>query len=108
MGGLLPQASGRQPGSGLHINLSVHGGKGNPLPPVMAGVLEHIRELTAFLNPCRESYLRLGSCKAPGYISWSSQNRSQLIRLPAAEGEYRRMELRSPDPAATPISPLPC
>ena len=97
-----PKPLDGQPGSGLHINLSVHGGKGNPLPPVMAGVLEHIRELTAFLNPCRESYLRLGSCKAPGYISWSSQNRSQLIRLPAAEGEYRRMELRSPDPAANP------
>ena len=97
-----PKPLADQPGSGLHINLSVHGGAGDPLPPVMAGVLSHIRELTVFLNPCRESYLRLGSCKAPGFVSWSSENRSQLIRLPAAEGEYRRMELRSPDPAANP------
>ncbi|MDD6043667.1 MAG: type I glutamate--ammonia ligase, partial [Eubacteriaceae bacterium] len=41
-----------------------------------------------------------GSGKAPKYISWSEENRSQLIRVPAAMGEYRRAELRSPDPAA--------
>ena len=32
----------------------------------------------------------------------SSDNRSQLIRVPAAEGEYRRFELRSPDCTANP------
>lgn len=69
---------------------------------VIAGLLEHAYDMTAFLNPCPESYLRLGSSKAPGYITWSSQNRSQLIRVPAAEGEYRRVELRSPDPTANP------
>ena len=30
----------------------------------------------------------------------SSENRSQLIRVPAAIGRYRRVELRSPDPSA--------
>ena len=40
--------------------------------------------------------------KAPKYVSWSEENRSQLIRLPAASGEYRRAELRSPDPTANP------
>ena len=72
------------------------------MPAVIAGLLEHTYDITAFLNPCRESYLRLGSSKAPGYVTWSSQNRSQLIRVPAAQGEYRRVELRSPDPAANP------
>ncbi|MBR2754563.1 MAG: type I glutamate--ammonia ligase, partial [Lachnospiraceae bacterium] len=48
------------------------------------------------------SYLRLGQHKAPAYVSWSAENRSQLVRIPAAAGEYRRMELRSPDPAANP------
>ena len=91
------------PGSGLHINLSVHSGTGaEPMSAVIAGLLEHAYDMTAFLNPCPESYLRLGSSKAPGYITWSSQNRSQLIRVPAAEGEYRRVELRSPDPTANP------
>ena len=35
-------------------------------------------------------------------MSWSAENRSQLVRIPAAVGEYRRAELRSPDPAANP------
>lgn len=72
------------------------------MPQVLAGILEHAYDLTAFCNPCRDSYRRLGSSKAPGYITWSSENRSQLIRLPAAQGEYRRLELRSPDPTANP------
>ena len=89
------------PGSGLHINLSVTGGE-DPLPPMIAGVLDHVRDMTAFLNPLDASYERLGSRKAPGYITWSPENRSQLIRIPAASGSYRRAELRSPDPAANP------
>ncbi len=98
-----PKPLGDAPGSGLHINLSVRSGAGDdPMPAVIAGLLEHTYDITAFLNPCRESYLRLGSSKAPGYVTWSSQNRSQLIRVPAAQGEYRRVELRSPDPAANP------
>lgn len=68
----------------------------------MAGVLAHVREITAFLNPTEASYQRLGEKKAPRYITWSPENRSQLIRIPAAKGEYRRIELRSPDPTANP------
>ena len=58
--------------------------------------------MTLFLNPCENSYERLGRDKAPAYAAWSEQNRSQLIRIPAAFGEYRRAELRSPDPMANP------
>lgn len=67
----------------------------------IAGVLDKISDMTAFLNPTENSYKRFGSDKAPAYISWSSENRSQLVRIPAAVGEYRRAELRSPDPMAT-------
>lgn len=85
-------------------NLSVRGGAegAEPLNYVIAGILEHIGALTLFLNPCEDSYLRLGGRKAPRYISWSSENRSQLIRIPAAQGEFRRAELRSADPTANP------
>ena len=69
---------------------------------MMAGILNRIPEITLFLNPTEQSYRRLGSHKAPKYISWSSENRSQLIRIPAAQGEYRRAELRSPDPLCNP------
>ena len=96
-----PKPLKAHPGSGLHINLSVSGGE-DPLPAVIAGVLDHVRDMTAFLNPLEASYERLGSRKAPGYVTWSPENRSQLIRIPAASGLYRRAELRSPDPAANP------
>ncbi|MGI5959251.1 MAG: glutamine synthetase family protein [Massiliimalia sp.] len=92
-----------QSGNGLHINMSIQspGGKADQ-DAFMAGILSHIREITAFLNPTEESYLRLGERKAPKYITWSSENRSQLIRIPAAKGEYVRFELRSPDPTTNP------
>ena len=98
-----PKPLADRPGSGYHINLSVKNDKNHViLPAVMAGIMEHIRALTVFLDPTEQSYKRLGSNKAPRYISWSGENRSQLIRIPAAHGEYRRAELRSPDPTANP------
>lgn len=92
-----------KPGNGMHINISVkHRDGADYLPQVMAGMLANTAAMTAFLNPCNESYKRLGGNKAPGYISWSCENRSQLIRFPAAIGEYRRAELRSADAMANP------
>ena len=90
-----------QPGSGFHINLSVSGPEENSRA-VMAGILRRVEEMTLFLNPTDQSYRRLGSHKAPRFISWSTDNRSMLIRIPAASGEYKRMELRSPDCTANP------
>ena len=91
------------PGSGMHINLSVKAADGTDvMPQVMAGILARAYELSVFLNPLESSYRRCGCRKAPRYISWSSENRSQLIRIPAASGEYRRAELRSPDPSCNP------
>ena len=90
-------------GNGLHINISVKSDDGKDrMNYMMAGILARIKEMTLFLNTEENSYRRLGKSKAPGYISWSSENRSQLIRIPAASGEYHRAELRSADPAANP------
>lgn len=87
----------------MHVNFAVRSVNGGDcMSQAIAGIMDKIEGLTAFLNPCSASYERLGGNKAPGYISWSSQNRSQLIRIPAAEGEFRRAELRSPDPEANP------
>ena len=92
-----------KPGNGFHINMSVKNDANHILLPYMiAGILAYIQDFTVFLNPLERSYERFGSNKAPKYISWSSENRSQLIRIPAATGEYRRAELRSPDPATNP------
>lgn len=99
-----PKPLENKPGNGFHINMSVksRNGDGNISASMIAGILEHVRDMTIILNQKDESYKRLGSHKAPKYISWSSQNRSQMIRIPAAHGEYKRMELRSPDPRANP------
>ena len=92
-----------EPGNGFHINMSVKPSETSEnLCYMIAGVLNKIEEMTAFLNPTEDSYKRFGIDKAPGYVSWSSENRSQLVRIPAAVGEYRRAELRSPDPMANP------
>lgn len=90
-------------GNGLHVNISLKCNDGaDRTNEFMAGILSHIKEMTAFLNPTEESYKRLGEKKAPKYVTWSPENRSQLIRVPAAKGEYKRIELRSPDPTVNP------
>ena len=109
----LPKPFSDQAGSGLHINLSLskngmnlfknrNDGHSQESERFIAGILNRVREITAFLNPLTNSYARFGCCEAPKYVSWSHQNRSQLVRIPAAKGEYSRMELRSPDPSCNP------
>ena len=73
----------------------------------LAGVLSHIREITAFLNSTENSYQRFGKFEAPLYIGWSYGNRSQLVRIPhSADASRSRIELRSPDPCCNQYSAL--
>ncbi len=90
------------PGNGFHINASVQPCGDALAQNMIAGILKNIGDMTLFLNPTENAYARLGKQKAPTYITWSHENRSQLVRIPAAVGEYRRLELRSPDPTANP------
>lgn len=91
------------PGNGMHINFSIKdSGDDKILNHCLAGILKYIPDMTLYLNRCEDSYKRLGNNKAPGFITWSAQNRSQLIRIPAATGIYKRAELRSPDPMTNP------
>ena len=96
-----PKPLENKPGNGFHINLSVKSSyDADNMKYLIAGILDKVADMTVFFNPTESSYRRFGSNKAPKYISWSSENRSQLVRIPAAVGEYRRVELRSPDPSA--------
>ena len=98
-----PKPLAGKPGNGFHINISVKSSDGNDnFNYMIAGILDKAKEMTVFLNPSENSYARFGANKAPKYVSWSSENRSQLVRIPAAIGEYRRAELRSPDPTTNP------
>lgn len=111
-----PKPVSDKPGNGLHINLSVFkNGKNlfeqdsvaDEAKSFLAGILNHIREITAVLNPSASSYDRLGHFEAPEYIGWSRGNRSQLIRIPfASDGMRSRIELRSPDPSCNQYAAL--
>lgn len=93
----------------MHINISARSRDGRDvMPQVIAGILAHIAEMTVFFNTTEASYQRFGSSKAPRYISWSSENRSQLIRIPAAKGEYRRPSCARRIRSVTRIWPLRC
>lgn len=98
-----PKPLENNPGNGMHINFSVMDQYGHErLMNAIAGIMHRISDMTVFLNPEEDSYKRLGKSKAPGYITWAYENRSQMIRVPAGEGENRRAELRSPDSCANP------
>ena len=107
-------------GSGMHCNVSLFTEEGNAFYDAqaeqqlsdtarhfIAGLLTHARAYTAICNPTVNSYKRLvPGYEAPVYIAWSGQNRSPLIRIPAARGNSTRVELRSVDPAANPYLAL--
>lgn len=91
------------PGNGMHMNMSARMDvSGDVLPQLIGGILANVSDMTVFLNPSEDSYKRFGELKAPKYISWSNENRSALIRVPAAVGKFKRLELRSPDPMCNP------
>lgn len=104
----LPKPIENEPGNGFHIHSSIHKADMSPIEDekithhFMAGVLQHTPEMTAVLNALESSYERLGRNKAPDRVSWSRCNRSQMIRLPAANPQHKRMELRSPDASVNP------
>ena len=67
-----PKPIADKPGSGMHLNISVHRIEGEDrkedLDAFMAGVLKYIREITLFLNPSEQSYWRFGRMEAPRYM----------------------------------------
>ena len=107
-------------GNGMHVNMSLfRDGKNVFADPkdkrglsgeayaFIAGILEHVRALSALTNPLVNSYKRLvPGFEAPCYLAWSASNRSALVRIPAARGASTRVELRSPDPACNPYLAL--
>ena len=103
-----PKPIAGEAGNGFHINISLARISNGTVPQesllssFMAGLLVHTPEMTAVLNPLAESYARLGRDKAPNRVSWSPNNRSQLIRIPAADASHHRLELRSPDASCNP------
>ncbi len=107
-------------GSGMHTNMSLfkdgknvffdeNGDKqlSKEAYSFIAGILHHMKGITAITNPLVNSYKRLvPGYEAPCYMAWSASNRSALIRIPAARGQSTRVELRCPDPSCNPYLAL--
>ena len=107
-------------GSGMHTNMSLFKDGKNVFDDpngalglsetayhFIAGILAHLKGMTAITNPLVNSYKRLvPGYEAPCYMAWSAKNRSALIRIPAARGNSTRVELRCPDPACNPYLSL--
>lgn len=90
-------------GSALHITVAVRSDTGEDVTDqAIAGLLHNIAGMTVFLNPTADSYKRFGKHKAPKYITWSQENRAQLIFARFTETGIRCVQLRSPDPEANP------
>jgi glutamine synthetase len=109
-------------GSGMHTHGSLSKGGKNAFADADAekglsqtalyyigGILKHAKAITRVANPTINSYRRLvPGYEAPCYISWSTTNRSALIRVPAARGNGTRAEFRSPDPMCNPYLTFAC
>ncbi len=90
-------------GSALHITVSTKSKSGEDVTDLaIAGILHNIAGMTVFLNPTPESFERFGQHKAPKYITWSENNRAQLVFSRITENGTRCAQLRSPDPEANP------
>ena len=121
----MPKPIFSENGSGMHCHMSLFKGNKNLFfeqngeynlsalaKQFVAGLLEHVPEITLVLNQWVNSYKRLvPGYEAPAYISWGRRNRSSLVRVPAyqqgKEGATR-VELRSPDPGANPYLAFAC
>jgi glutamine synthetase len=98
----MPKPFTDQPGSGMHMHLSLFEGDRNAFHDpsdelnlsktgrsFMAGLLRHAREITAVTNQWVNSYKRLFGepldglvSEAPAYVCWGHLNRSALLRVP--------------------------
>ena len=110
-------------GNGCHAHISVWDGAGSAAKTnvfaddamdlglsqsgrhFLGGIMKHASALAAITNPTVNSYKRInaprtmsGATWAPNTVTWTSNNRTHMVRVPGPG----RFELRLPDGAATP------
>ena len=110
-------------GNGCHAHISVWDGAGSAAKTnvfaddamdlglsqsgrhFLGGIMKHASALAAITNPTVNSYKRInaprttsGATWAPNTVTWTSKNRTHMVRVPGPG----RFELRLPDGAANP------
>ena len=112
----MPKPKAEENGSGMHINMALYKdgknifedpqdslGLSKEAYSFIAGLLEHIKGMTAIFNPLVNSYKRLvPGFEAPSDMTWSSTQRTALIKVCRGTREEKAIELRSPDASANP------
>jgi glutamine synthetase len=104
-------------GSGMHVHMSLwkegrplfygerYAGLSETALHFIGGLLKHARALCAITNPTTNSYKRLvPGYEAPVNLAYSQRNRSASVRIPmySSSPKAKRIEFRTPDPAANP------
>ena len=104
-------------GNGMHCHMSLwknekplfagdqYAGMSEMALHYIGGLLKHAHSICAFANPTINSYRRLvPGFEAPVNLAYSARNRSAAIRIPivSASPKAKRIEFRTPDPAANP------
>ncbi len=109
----MPKPLAYQPGSGLHLNVSLRrdgaalfgGAAGDQLARhFVGGIFAHAPALNAITNPGTNSFKRLATLFSPNVaLAYGIANRAVAIRVPRVlSDESLRLELRFPDAAANP------
>lgn len=118
----MPKPMNGQPGSGMHIHLSLYDDAGqnafygasdpqgvslsSTAKSFIAGVLGRAREMSLVTNQYVNSYKRLcADGLAPTKVAWTRSNREAIVRVPGYrpdDPDACRAVLRSPDVAANP------
>lgn len=104
-----------QPGSGLHVHLSLHDGSGAHLFSreedvycplllyALGGLMAKMEESLAIFAPTEESRRRFQpGHMAPTTISWGGNNRTTALRIPPSFPDRLRIEHRVPSADADP------
>lgn len=109
----MPKPLADKCGSGLQLCISCMkngrnifrknlGSKLEDAKAMIAGILEHITEMTLFFNSTTNSYSRFGKNLAPLHVSWTQKNFPQLIKARFDDTEEADIILRSPDNTCNP------
>ena len=117
----MPKPLNGVPGSGMHVHQSLFREDGSnaffdPSDPLgynlsdvakhyIAGLIKYAPEFTAITNQNVNSYKRLMGPDAPIHLTWAHQDRSAMIRIPAAKPHKEascRVEMRLPDATCNP------
>lgn len=116
----LPKIYEDAAGSGCHLNLSLWRGEENALGDAthptglspsgqhfLAGVLTHLRALTALTIPTRNSFRRIRPhFWAGAFRAWGYDNREAALRVTRGPSGATRFELKASDASANPYLAL--